>query len=155
MPTPPIFKAALLCERLLQEADGAISAIRIIDRMSVEIEMEGGDPEAPKPAIPADLSVLVAIVRGKAAEDTHKLGIAMASPSGKSLPPQYYPMRFVSAGEEATTSMLIQMRVIADEDGLYWIKVSIDDAEVSRLPLRLERSIVARKPSGSPDSSTK
>ena len=148
--TPPILKAALLCDRILQEADGTLSAIRIVDRLSAEIE---GEPEAPAPPIPIETNLLVAFVRGSAAGEL-KLGITMTSPSNKKLTSQSYPMRFNGTAAEETASMMIQMRVLAEEDGVYWIGISADDSEITRVPLRLERSIT-RKPASRSDQSTK
>ena len=66
----PYVQAASVCERVLQEADGVLSAIRMVDKLTLRIQEIPKPVDAPADAQPVnamqviDLSLLVALKSG-------------------------------------------------------------------------------------------
>lgn len=61
-PRGPYLQMALFCDRVLQEKDGVLSVIRVIDRINVNVS----DPAAPEqmPPIPISTNLVVGMKSG-------------------------------------------------------------------------------------------
>src|SRR5207248_1361178 len=87
----PFVATAVLCEKVLQEKDGVVSLIRLVDRTSVTAT--GTDAPDEMPPIPlsyiAAISFKAGIARGK-----YVLTVRPESPSGDPLPEVTMPVLF-------------------------------------------------------------
>src|SRR5574341_341076 len=87
----PYLAVAVLCERVLEERDGVLSIVRIVDRLTTTI----AGPDAPErmPANPVNLTLLVGLksgfVRGR-----HDIEIKIVDPSGRTLGKMPIPVLF-------------------------------------------------------------
>jgi hypothetical protein len=81
--TGPFLTAAAICERVLQERDGVLSAIRIVDRITLTAAGEVPEhlPEFP----PHNLTVLVSFKSGNA-RGRHTVSFRVEKPSGEEGP---------------------------------------------------------------------
>ena len=130
----PYLQAAFFCERLLQESDGVISAIRIVDRVTVEVNGETQDAALPPMAI--NLTLFVAFKTGEA-RGTHDLTVVMDSPSGP-LPGQRFTQTLLfEGGEDRGDTVIMPIALSVDQQGLYWFSVYLGDRLVTRIPLRV------------------
>jgi len=137
----PYLAMAVFCEKVLQEKDGVLSAIRIIDRINVS----GTDKEMRQTAISPTLVLVF-----KSGFFRGKLGIKVApkTPSGKSLPELEFPALF--EGEDRGVGIIANMGVIAEEEGLYWFDVLLQDDLITRIPLRILYHRIVMGSPGSP-----
>ena len=130
----PYLSMAFFCEKLLREADGVLSAIRIVDRFSVQGTTED---------MPASTIAFTIVIVFKSGEFRGRAEIELkcTSPSGKPLPSTKFPVVFEGEGDRGTgVGVMIQFR--AEEEGLFWFEVLLNAVggnpePVTRIPLRI------------------
>ena len=85
----PFLASALFCERVLQEKDGVLSVIRIIDRFT----HTAAGPDAPDkmPPFKIQISILIAFKSGDF-KGKREVKIKPNTPSGKTLPSVSVPI---------------------------------------------------------------
>lgn len=121
--------AATFCEKVLQEADGVLSLIRMVDRFNVM-----GETEEMSPII---LSFMVYIsfksgfMRGK-----QKVALRPKSPTGKDLPAMEFPVLF-EGDDDRGPAMAFQVNWPAAEEGVFWWDLYLNEELVTRMPLRV------------------
>jgi hypothetical protein len=129
----------MFCDRVLQEADGTLSAIRIIDRHThVAI-----GPDAPHDMPPMVLSTWVLIMlKPGDARGRYTVRVRPEAPSGLQLPHLDLPVNFMGV-EEQGVNIVLPLQMQLAEEGLYWFDVmwmaGDDDGSVllTRMPLRV------------------
>lgn len=124
----PFLQMAVLCERVLQEKDGVLSLIRIVDRFWV--------PGTQREMQPSPIQFTAAILfKSGFAEGKYFIRLRPHTPSGKMLAEQEFPVLF--EGADRGVGVVAQMGLIAEEEGLYWIDVLLQETVVTRMPLRV------------------
>lgn len=120
---------AVFCERVLQEADGVVSLIRVVDRFLVR----GPTPEMGSHILHFNIVVLFksGFLRGK-----QKLHIRPLSPSRKDMPGIEVPVLF-EGDEDRGNGTIAQMEFVVSEEGVHWFDVYLNDELVTRMPLRV------------------
>lgn len=110
----PYLQTAVFCEKILHEQDGVVSLIRLVDRFMIQ----AGGPEPPERMPPTQLVVMGYLAfKSGFAKGSFSVTIKGTSPSGKALPGMILPM-FLE-GDDRGTGLGFQMRLDAQEDGLY------------------------------------
>ena len=131
MDKPKLYiSAAFLCEKVLQEKDGVLTAVRILDKMTFQLP-PGGLPEGAKPAIA--MTGLVGLKSGPTVgEFTLKVGVTR--PNGeKKHDVITFPVSLL--GGEQGQNFIINIGLGIEEDGLHWFDVMLDDELLTRIPL--------------------
>jgi len=125
----PYLSAALLCERALQEMDGVISLIRVVDRWTVS----GPTEDMPQTAIQATMVLMFksGIHRGPG-----RLRITPSTPRDAELPAIEIPVHF-EGDEDRGVNIVIPMAFPVQESGVYWFAVALDGQPISHIPLRV------------------
>ena len=125
----PHLAIAVFCERVLREADGVLSIIRIVDRFMVR----GTTPEMGKRTIRFTLLIMfrAGFMRGKTA-----VTIKPISPTKKELPAIDIPVLF-EGDDERGVVLAAETSLDVDEEGLYWFDLSVMGETVTRMPLRI------------------
>lgn len=128
----PFLAAAFFCESILEDKDGALSAIRIVDRVT----QTATGPGAPKdmPPLTIQLWMLIALRSGEA-RGRRTISIRPEGPSGQQAPPIELPIQF--EGEERGQNFRTQLGFVAEHEGLYWFDVLLEDERLTRVPLRV------------------
>ncbi len=136
----PHISAALLCERVLQEQDGVLSAIRMVDKVTVQI-VEGAKGKV-KPTV--KLAVLVAFKSGPM-KGKHILKVAPRTPSGRKMDVKgQFKFPLVFEGSEHGSTTVINLVVDVSEEGVYWFDVYLGRRVVTRIPLTVVHQAAAR-----------
>ena len=125
-------KIACLCERALQEKDGIISLIRVIDR--VTHTRAGPDAPAEMPPFPYGMTAVIMLVSGQA-RGRHELKIEPEQPSG--LKKQPFTATVHMEGEDKGQNVVMNMRMTFDQEGLWWFNVYLNDQLLTRMPFRV------------------
>ncbi|HEV2245605.1 MAG TPA: hypothetical protein VGW37_03045 [Terriglobia bacterium] len=135
----PYLTAALLCEKVLEEKNGTLSVMRIIDR--IEFQIGPGTPEveslAIKPTIP--ISGLISIKSGPVTGKT-RIYLDGVSPSGTRKRIMTYEVDL--RGGDHGQNIIVNMVFGIGEEGLHWFEVLVEDALMTKIPL-----MVVRRPS--------
>jgi hypothetical protein len=128
----PYVQMACFCERVLQEKDGVISIIRVIDRLIVTAsgmdspeEMVGGQINFP----------VVIVLKAGFARGSHTLKLIPISPSGSKMGETNMAVLF--EGDDRGVTVILQVTLPAQEEGLYWFDVILSDQLLTRIPFRL------------------
>lgn len=128
----PYLAVAVICERALQEQDGVISLIRVIDRITVGAS--GPDVPYDMPPVPINFTVVIALKSGSA-RGRHTLKLTPEDPSGLKLNTLEMPVHF--EGEDRGANLIVQFGLTAEMEGLYWIDAYFADDLLTRIPLRV------------------
>lgn len=99
----PYLIAALICEKVLQEKDGTISIIRIVDRITLNAPASHSPETLPPTQV--SLSALIALKSGSA-RGRHTVKWIVETPSGLKLPEQFLPVLF--EGEDRGVNLVLQ-----------------------------------------------
>jgi hypothetical protein len=141
----PFLQTAVFCEKVLQEKDGVVSAIRIIDRFT--ISPPGGAPEL-MPPMNVGMVALIIFKSGDAS-GKFELKITPTSPSGKELATFTFPLTL--AGGERSANIVINYTLKAEEAGLYWFDIILGNKPYTKMSMNL---IYERTPAISTTSSS-
>ncbi len=128
----PYLAAAILCERVLQEKDETISIIRMVDRLAVTVNASDSPETMPPTAV--NINALISLKSGSA-RGRATVKWRTETPSGLKLPDQLFPVLF--EGEDRGVNLIINLNMIAEQEGVYWFSVLLDDQFLTRIPLRI------------------
>jgi hypothetical protein len=132
----PYVNGAFFCERTLREVDGTTSAIRMIDRIT--IQQLGGSTLGPTPPAlasnPMPLELFVGLKSGSA-RGSHLITITMERPSG--FRQDVISISVLFEGEERGVNLVSALAFQAEEEGLHWFDVIMEDRLLTRIPLRV------------------
>ena len=124
---------AVLCEKVLTEQDGVMSAIRIVDR----IVHSAIGPEAPEQMPPAAFNLKALItLKSDAARGRHTIGLMLEDPSGAESPMGEQSVLF--EGEDRGANVIADLALSLSHEGLHWIDVILDqETLLTRMSLRV------------------
>lgn len=128
----PYVKAAFFCDRVLQEPDGVISPIRIVDRITHT--GHGSDIPEEMPPFSYRIFAVVMLVPGRA-RGRHSVRLELENPSGE--------LRMIGGqdllfeGEDRNVNLITEIQATFHMEGLHWLRVSFDDRPLTRSPLRV------------------
>ena len=124
----PWVQVAVLCQTALQEANGVLSVIRLIDR----ITLTGTAPELQ----PTPVQLTMAIVlKSDLMQGNYPVKIRSTSPQNVvTLSPE---MSFLFEGNDRGVQAVIPAALVATEQGVYWFDVLIEEEILTRVPLRI------------------
>ncbi len=130
----PYLSAALLCELVIEDRQGSLSAIRIVDRY--EVRAIGPDVPDNMPELNERWrgNLLISFKSGQA-RGRHEVRIRPESPSGMRLPEIAHPVIF--EGDERGYNLIAPLGLRLDQEGLYWFDILMDGRLVTRVPLRI------------------
>ncbi len=127
----PWLQAAVFCEKVLQERDGVVSLIRVVDRFIITGSGEG----APERMPPTNISVSgVLMFKSGFAKGSYTVKLVLNSPSRTQIGEMLLPM-FLE-GDDRGVSLAFNM-TLSWEEGLYWMDVRVGETLVTRMPLRI------------------
>jgi len=127
----PYVQLAVVCEKVLQERDGVLSLIRVIDRLSAVAPGPDAPPELPEGLLRV---TYVISLRSGEARGRYPLTVGVETPDGQALPPQ--TLDVMLEGEDRGVNLILNLGVPALE-GLYWFSVTLNDQELTRTPFRV------------------
>jgi len=129
----PFLQAAVFCEKILEEKDGVVSLVRVIDRVTVT----AAGPTAPERMPPGGVLAVTGFLAFKSsfAKGSFEVKVTARSPSGQRLPDVVLPM-FLE-GDDRGKNLAFNATIHNVEAGLYWFDVSVGEKLVTRMPLRI------------------
>jgi hypothetical protein len=136
--TGPHITAALLCERVITEADGVLSFMRVVDRiMNVAT---GIDPPDEMPPMVGNIQMVVAL-KSDRAKGRHTVKFLMEAPDGASQQIGEQDVNFTPGN--AGANLVIGLQLGLALEGVYWIDVVLGgprnqpDVLLTRTPLEV------------------
>jgi hypothetical protein len=130
----PYLNAALLCEKVLIERDGVITAVRLIDRVIVMAVSSGGS--VPEDLPPSSVSFqLLIVLKSGVYKGTAPIRLVIHTPSDKEIGESSTDAFF--EGDDRGINLVSPLQFQVSEDGLYWISVYCAGELKTRIPLRV------------------
>lgn len=126
----PYIAAAFFCEKILTERDGVISAIRIIDRLTFNIQPGSGS--SPKPY---SFNLFISLKTGERPGVT-KIRIEGRKPNPPHLPNVEKTIHLDQAASSGA-NLHIGITVDFDQPGVWWFWVYVNEHERTRVPLEV------------------
>jgi hypothetical protein len=137
--TGPHLTAALLCERTISEADGVLTLIRVVDRVTVMAS--GTDPPEAMPPFVHNLQ-MVAILKPDQAKGRYTLKFFMENPAGQRQQIGEQDVNLVPGN--TGPNLIVNLQLGLDQEGVYWIDVVLGgphgqpDELMTRTPLEAQ-----------------
>jgi len=128
----PYIQLAVFCERMLREADGVLSLIRVVDVVTHTERSPNPPDEMPEVHYPL---TLVITLKSGAARGRHGITIIPELPSGETMPPVTMSVRM--EGEGRGTNIISRIDIPYRLEGLYWFNVQFDNQVITRIPLEV------------------
>ena len=129
----PYVLAALLCERVLQEKDGVLSAIRIIDRVTRNY-FSPKPPSKMEPFIQG-VTILFVIKPGQF-PGGHQLTVQPFKPTNEPLPLIRRTLN-LEPPEDRGANFVVNAQLEIDTPGIWRFEVRLDDRLVAKIPLNI------------------
>jgi len=130
-PIEPYLKLGTICERVLDEKDGVLSLIRIVDRFTITVT--GKEPPDQLPRVLRLLTIIMSWVGGLG---SHEAAFNIISPGGETQrSPQSWSFTLdaISRGH----NIIITLPVSMPKEGVYWIEFILNDQVKSRIPFQV------------------
>lgn len=129
----PYVLAALICEKVLQEKDGALSAIRIIDR--VTRTFFGPEPPSKMEPFPYSFMMLFILKPGQS-PGSHTLSVQPIKPSNERLPLTKMTL-ILEPPEDRGANYVMNVNLNIDEQGMWRFEAKLDDRLVGLIPFNV------------------
>jgi hypothetical protein len=130
-PIEPYLKLGTICERVLQEKDGVLSLIRMVDRFTLTIS-----GEEPPDQLPHGLKLLTIIMSWVGGLGSHEAAFNIISPSGETQrSPQTWS--FTLDAINRGHNIIVTLPVSIAKEGVYWIEFTLNDQVKSRIPFQM------------------
>jgi len=130
-PIEPYLKLGTICERVLQEKDGVLSLIRIVDKFTLTIS-----GKEPPDQLPRGLKLLTIIMSWVGGLGSHEAVFNIISPSGETQrSPQSWS--FTLDAINRGHNIIVTLPVSISKEGVYWIEFILNDQVKSRIPFQV------------------
>jgi hypothetical protein len=141
--TGPYLAAAVLCEKVIQEADGVVSLMRVIDRVTVNVTVtpQGSGvpaitpPSSMPPVLVSSLTLFLSFKAGLA-QGRSNITIRLVGPDEQRVLEQQATIHF-SGGADQGANLIIALNLQLHMEGLYWFYILLENEFLTRVPLRL------------------
>ena len=133
----PLVTAALICERVIQEKDGVLSAIRIVDRAEVKVQTTEPNVNIQDVVPGVQFNGLISLKSGSF-KGSAVLSVEGQSPSGKTKSLGDYPVT-LEGEDDNGQNLVLNLMIASKEDGLHWFNIRFNGTLLTRIPLRLTR----------------
>jgi hypothetical protein len=112
----PFVQAAVICERVIEEKDGTLSLVRLIDRFTTH----AAGPGAPATMEPVTLQVFYVLsLRAGAARGRHTVTVELETPSGITERISRADLNFSAA--HMVANLVLNANLKCEHEGIYWI----------------------------------
>lgn len=129
----PYIQVAAFCDYVLEDKQGVLSLIRMIDTLT---HTERG-PQAPKdmPPVAYNMKLVVCIKAGRA-RGRGEVRVVPEEPSGESKTPMALTVHL--EGDDRGHNLVFDLNYSFTLEGLYWFNVYFDEALLTRVPFRVK-----------------
>lgn len=131
----PYVNIATFCERVLREADGVASLIRVVD--VITHNERGPNPPLEMPEIRYPLTLFINLKSGTT-RGRREITIIPEQPSGESLEPRSLSANF--EGEGKGVNITSRIDIPYKYEGLYWFIIEFEGRVITRIPLEVRYS---------------
>jgi hypothetical protein len=135
----PYVITAAFCDEALQERDGTISLIRVIDKLTASV------PAEQIPPVTVNLAFVLLLRAGSAAGRGFTARLGIERPGGEIFGGIEAPVIFSDA-PNSPANLIVKLQLQITSPGLHWMAVLLDDEPLARTPLMVEFEAVTPGP---------
>ncbi len=128
----PWISLAVLCERVIEDKEGKLHLIGILDRLIFTASGENAPDKMPPASV--QLTAVLSFKSGFA-KGRYTVGLRPVNPSGVPAPVLSVPI--LLEGDDRGANVVLGVNAQLSEEGLYWFDVLLEQRVVSRIPLRV------------------
>ncbi len=138
----PYLQVACFCENVVQRADGVLTLVNIVDRVSITSQ----GPSVPEnmPKVPW-VAYLVLILKAGKARGRKEVTIIPELADGTTKPPATVSVNF-EGGDDRGIQVVTRTNIELEYEGLYWFHIRLDGELITKLPLRVMYSRITGGP---------
>lgn len=131
----PYLQLAAFCENVIQDKEGILTLVRVIDRVT-QTASGPGAPESLQP-FEHEMYAVISLKAGQA-RGRHELKIVRELPSGikEDAEAARFSIHFEGEGDRGH-NVIVRYRQRIEIEGLYWFDVYLNDQLVTRMPFRV------------------
>lgn len=130
-PIEPYLKLGTICERVLEEKDGVLSLIRIVDKFTVTIT--GKEPPDQLPRGSKMLTIVMSWVGGLG---SHEAAFNIISPAGE-IQQSPRSWSFTLDAINQGHNIVVTLPVSIAKEGVYWIEFILNEQVKTRIPFQI------------------
>lgn len=136
-PRGPYLNLAVICENVLEDKDGAISIIRIVDKFTVSTQLTVGN-QTVQLENTAGFIQFQAVIGFKAgnARGCRLLKLIVWSPS-RQVVAEATAIVELQGGGVPGHIVRTPIALVVKEPGIYWVDVTLNENEITRMPLQV------------------
>ena len=128
----PWLALAVICERVIEDKEGKLHLIGILDRLVYTASGESAPEKMPPTAV--QVTAVISLKSGFA-KGRYTVGLRPVNPSGVQAPTLTVPV--LLEGDDRGANVILGVNAQLSEEGLYWFDVLLEQRVVSRIPLRV------------------
>lgn len=136
--TGPHVHVAALCEKVIEDKQGVLSLIRVVDQITHAVA--GPDVPDEMPAFTITDLVMVIMLKADQAQGRYTIKIRPNDPSGRDLPVMQTPIHLEPG--QGGANLVLPLQFLVELEGPYWFDIlfsagSGHDRLLSRVPLQV------------------
>ena len=131
----PYLNAAFLCEKVLEQKDGVLSVIRIIDRFTYKYTVSSENPSTDVRTFKATFAFVLILKSGENPGVTN-IKIVPKKPDNSTLPPIAQTIHLDTPNNKGH-NLVINSNFTFDQRGVWWFEVFINDMPRTKIPLEV------------------
>ena len=133
---PRVFVSAFICERVLREEGGLLTAVRLVDAFQttpIDIHLDTPEPRIEKRYLAFTVGLIAVFVCEQRAEFTVSLRII--KPNGELSEGGLNLVPFVIESGVNGYTLNVALNLAGDVEGTYWFEIYVDQELATKLPL--------------------
>lgn len=146
--TGPFVNVAAFCERVVEEKDGTLTLVRLIDQFKVEANGPDAPDDLPPGAV-VQATLVVMLKRGRA-RGGQAITVELEHPDASRKKGPETSINFIG-GEGSGANLVIPMQIQLSSAGLYWADIFVNKRLAARAPLEVTYRFT-RGPGTHPDA---
>ncbi len=134
----PFLSAAFFCEKAIEDKqDGALSAIRIIDTLTIQLHhLTPPDVPSDEKRLPVNFSGVVSFKSGDGS-GSHKVSLVVESPTGKKSGKLFEQSVLFPVEPQGGFNLKFGGVIEIKNGGVFWVHVFLDGRRVTQMPLMI------------------
>ncbi len=132
---------AVICEKVLREADDVLSFIRIVDQVNVTVAPLPGVDALPEfPAASAVPLTFAVGLKSAGYAGPVPIKLRVETPAGSRWP-EFETTQQIT-GADRGVNLIFPMQLPVQDEGIYWFVVEVSGEVITMLPLRINKHVV-------------
>ncbi|MCA1708413.1 MAG: hypothetical protein LC808_36100 [Actinobacteria bacterium] len=137
--TGPYVSLATFCEQVIEDKEGVLTLVRIIDQVTVSATGEGASDELPAGAT-INTTLVISLKPGQA-RGRQTVKISFEHPDTSHHPGPELPVHFTQ-GPSVGANFVLKVGLTLSTPGVYWADVLVNRRLVTRVPLEVRYQVI-------------